>query len=85
MNWKLKTQPITSRFEKYSEEDREADELWQRYKDLEPWESHGGANLHELPPSVQRLIYDFARALKLGGLGLKIEHGGKNLPYARRQ
>lgn len=85
MTWHLKSQPITGRFEKYSEEDRKADELWQRYKDLEPWESHGGANLHELPQCVQRLIYDFARSLKLSSLGLKVENDGKNLPYARRR
>ncbi len=80
---KVRHEPITDRFTKYSDEDRRADALWDKYKELEPWETHGGALLHEQPPHLQRLVYDFSRLLSLNSRGLMVKDVGE-LPRARR-
>jgi hypothetical protein len=60
--------PITDRFGAYSAEDAAADGLWDEYKRAQPWETHRGALLHQQPPHIQHLVYDFAK-LRAKGKG----------------
>ena len=50
--------PITDRFNRYSKEDARADALFDRYRDC------GGALLHEMPPSIQEMVYHLAAVLE---------------------